>query len=83
MRFYIVYGELVKIIKIDLGIMLMDVVVIKNGDLIYIDFGNLIVNIVINIQRNVVIRFKEWIFFFICCLLLGDFMVVMDNFDEE
>lgn len=49
MRFYIVYGELVKIIIIDLGIMLMDVVVIKNGDLIYIDFGNLIVNIVINI----------------------------------
>lgn len=63
--------------------MLRDIVVVKNGNLVYIDFKNFIVNIVKNIYKYVVIRLKEWIFFFICCLLLGDFLVVMDNFDKE
>lgn len=83
MRLYTVYGELVKTIKTDSGTMPMDVAVTKNGDLIYTDPGNSTVNIVTNTQRNVVIRLKEWTPSFICCSSSGDFMVVMDNFDEE
>lgn len=55
----------------------------KNGDLIYTDPGNSTVNIVTNTQRNVVIRLKKWTPSFICCSSSGDFMVVMDNFDDE
>lgn len=42
-------GEVIKLVYIKLGDMIEDIVVIKSGDLIYIDYNDRLVNIVKNI----------------------------------
>lgn len=49
MRFYNIDGDLVMLIKIKLGNILKYIIVIRNGDLVYIDFKDRIVNVVKNI----------------------------------
>lgn len=50
MRFYNIDGDLVMLIKIKLGNILKYIIVIRNGDLVYIDFKDRIVNIVRDIE---------------------------------
>lgn len=69
MRLYNYYGELVKTIQTESGIMPRDIAVAKNGNLVYTDPKNSTVNIVKNTHKYVVIRLKEWIPSFICCSL--------------
>lgn len=62
-----------------MGNIFVDIVVIKSGDLVYIDLKNFSVNIVKNIEIFEVVILKEWRFFYVCCFFLGDILVVMDN----
>lgn len=50
---------------------------INSGDLVYFDFFDRIVNIVMEIQVDEIISFNEWMFFDMCSFFFGDLFVNM------
>lgn len=82
MKFFNIEGKLLKLIKIILGNVLEGIVVIKNGDFVYIDFNENIVNIVKNDKIELLVSLCGWIFFDICSILFDDFFVIMISDDN-
>lgn len=82
MKFFNIEGKLLKLIKIILGNVLEGIVVIKNGDFVYIDFNEKIVNIVKNDKIELLVSLCGWIFFDICSVLFDDFFVIMISDDN-
>lgn len=70
------------IIKIKLGNVFLDIVVIRYGDFVYIDYSDKFINIVKNIDIIKLIKIQGWKFWNICCILCDDFFVVMDSEDD-
>lgn len=48
MKFYNLYGQCLELIKIKLGNMLEDIIVIKSGNLVYID----VIDKILNVMKN-------------------------------
>lgn len=82
MKFYNLNGKFLKFIKIRLGNMLQDIIVIMNGDLVYVDYNDSIVNIIKNDQIYEVIRFWGWRFFSVCSVFVGDDILVIMISDD-
>lgn len=83
MKFYNFKKELLELIKIKLENKLWDLVVIKIGDLFYIDLWDSFVNRVINKEIQLLIRFWGWIFCNLCSIFFGDLLVVVNSDDNE
>lgn len=81
MKFFNIEGKLLKLIKIILGNVLEGIVVIKNGDFVYIDFNEKIVNIVKNDKIELLVSLCGWIFFDICSIFFDEFLVIMISDD--
>lgn len=82
MKFFNIEGKLLKLIKIILGNVLEGIVVIKNGDFVYIDFNENIVNIVKNDKIELLVSLCGWRFFDICSIFFDDFFVIMISDDN-
>lgn len=83
MKFYNYKKELLELIKIKLENKLWDLVVIKIGDLFYIDLWDSFVNRVINKEIQLLIRFWGQIFCNLCSIFFGDLLVVVNSDDNE
>lgn len=84
LRFYDFRGELVKLVLIKFGNRSWDVVVIKSGDLLYIDYKEKIVNIVKNLQIQIVVRLsRAWELVVFCVFFIGDLLVFFDCDDKD
>lgn len=82
--FYDFWGELVKLVLIKFGNWLWDVVVIKSGDLLYIDYKEKIVNIVKNLQIQIVVRLLwVWELVVFCVFFIGDLLVFFNCDDKD
>lgn len=57
--------------------MLFDIVVIRIGDLVYIDGDEKIVNIVKRIYIEEIVRLMEWRFLNVCSIVFNDLLVFM------
>lgn len=63
--------------------MLWDIVVIRDGYLIYIDMNERIINIVKNLDIYEVNKLLGWNFYGIYSVLFGDFLVIMGSDDYK
>lgn len=79
-RLYDLEGNLVKVIKIKLKNVLEDIMVIRNGELVYIDdIKKNFLNMVENKRIIKWISFIEWMFCSVCSIFLGDFLVILNS----
>lgn len=84
MKFFNFCGNYEKLMDIMLGVVLLDIIVIKSGDLVYVDYRKGIVNIIkgILILDQVIMRRNKWKFCNVCIISFGDFLVVMVSDDD-
>lgn len=81
-RLYIFRGVWFRLIKIKLGNVLFGIVFIRVNDLVYVDYYDILLNIVKligNICINVLIRLQGWKLCGVCSIFLDDFLVFMVN----
>lgn len=63
--------------------MLDKIVVIKDGDFVYVDVKDKIVNMVKNRQIEIVIRCCGWSLISVCSIFFDDFLVIMNSDDNQ
>lgn len=84
LKFYNFQKEIVKLVEIKFENQIWDIVVIRNENLVFIEYNDRIVNVLYeNEQMQVVIKIMGWIFRSLCCILLNDFFVVMESDDYK
>lgn len=72
-------GRFIKIIYLSMGEILNDIIVIEDGDIFYIDWKLLFINVVKNgignIEENIILY--GWIFVNLCVIFFNDLFVFM------
>lgn len=71
-----------KIIIIKLEKILSDIVVIRDGDLLYCDFSVKILNKIKDGKIEKLIKLLGWIFINLCVICIDDFLVSLYNDDN-
>lgn len=79
MKLYNLKGELIKSIQTKSKNTPSDIEVTRSGDLVYVDYSDLSINIVRNSQINEVIKLQGWRPCNVCSALYDDFLVFMDS----
>lgn len=79
MRLFNLDGILVKSIETKSGNRLQNIAVTNSGDLVYLDFPDKTVNIVMETQVDEIIRLNEWMPLDVCSTFSCDLLVIMVN----
>lgn len=79
MKLYNLQGELIKSIQTKSKNTPSDIEVTRSGDLVYVDYNDLSINIVRNAHISEVIKLQGWRPRNVCSALYGDFLVFMDS----
>lgn len=77
MRLFNIDGILVKSIETKSGNRSQNKAVTNNGDLVYLDFTDRTVNIVMKTQVDEIIRLNEWMPLDVCSTFSCDLLVIM------
>lgn len=79
MKLYNLQGELIKSIQTKSKNTPSDIEVTRSGDLVYVDYNDLSINIVRNAHISEVIKLEGWRPRNVCSALYDDFLVFMDS----
>lgn len=82
LKCFSIVGKCMKIIIIKLNLILSDIVVIRDGDLLYCDFNVKILNKKSDGKNEEIIKLQGWIFISLCVIFIGDVVVSMYNDDS-
>lgn len=83
MNFFNIQGELQKLVKNNFNNRLIDIVLIKSEDLVYIDYIGRFVNKVKNIQIEKLMWLLGRRFWGFCVIFVDDFLVVVVSDNGE
>lgn len=83
MRLNNLKGHVLKSIQTKSGQQPWDIAVTGSGNLVYTDYNDHTVNIVLDTQIHEVIKLKGWRPHSVCCTSLGDLLVVNEKDDHE
>ena len=76
-------GQLVKSVRTKSGNNVMDIAVTRNRHLLYTDYEDKSINLVIDEQIQQLIKLQGWRPYGICCSSFDDLLVIMDSDDRK